>query len=74
LSRHLTPVYVIQWILIGWLAIAFGVVDLEPAVAATLAVPILIASHLLALAWDRGRRRVMPRRVRAPGAAEVADA
>jgi len=74
LSRHLTPVYVIQWILIGWLAIVFGVVGLEPAVAAALAVPILIASHLLAIAWDRGRRRVVPRRVQAPGAAEAADA
>lgn len=56
LSRHLTPVYVIQWVVIGWLAIVFGVADLKPVVAAALAAPVLVASHLPALAWERGRR------------------
>jgi len=59
LSRSITPVYLIQWALIGWLAIVFGVYDLASWQAALLAVPILVASHLLALGYERlrtGRR------------------
>ena len=57
LSRNITAVYVIQWILIGWLAILFGVMDQPSWVAALAALPILIASHLLALGYERVRRR-----------------
>ena len=60
LSRSITAVYLIQWVLIGWLAIMIGVRDLPSWQAALLGVPILVASHLLALAYDRladGRRR-----------------
>lgn len=53
LSRLLTPVYIIQWVIIGWSAIVFGVYDLAPWTAALLALPVLAASHLLALAWAR---------------------
>jgi surface polysaccharide O-acyltransferase-like enzyme len=60
LSRNITAVYLIQWVLIGWLAIALGVHDLPSWLAALLGVPILVASHLLALGYGRlaaGRRR-----------------
>jgi hypothetical protein len=66
LSRNITAVYLIQWVLIGWLAIAFGVRDLPSWLVALLAVPILVASHLLALGYGRvtagwrDRRRVPP--------------
>jgi hypothetical protein len=53
LSRSITAVYLIQWVLIGWLAIAFGVMDQPSWVAALLGVPILVASHLLALGYGR---------------------
>ncbi|MEI6452211.1 MAG: hypothetical protein WCP98_19985, partial [Actinomycetes bacterium] len=53
LSRNITAVYLIQWVLIGWLAIAFGVMDQPSWVAALLGVPILVASHLLALGYAR---------------------
>ena len=36
LSRNITAVYVIQWLLIGWLAIAFGVFDQPSWLAALL--------------------------------------
>jgi surface polysaccharide O-acyltransferase-like enzyme len=64
LSRNITAVYLIQWVLIGWLAIVFGVRDQASWVAALLGVPILVASHLLALGYGRlvagwrDRRRV----------------
>ncbi len=64
LSRNITAVYLIQWVLIGWLAIALGVHDLPSWLAALLGVPILVASHLLALGYGRlaagwrDRRRV----------------
>jgi uncharacterized membrane protein len=57
LSRTITAVYLIQWVLIGWLAIVFGVYDLASWQAALLAVPILLASHLLALGYERLRSR-----------------
>jgi surface polysaccharide O-acyltransferase-like enzyme len=53
LSRHLTVIYLVQWLLIGWMALALGVVDQPSWLAALLAVPVLAASHLLALAYDR---------------------
>jgi hypothetical protein len=53
LSRNITAVYVIQWLLIGWSAIVLGVNDQPSWVAALLAVPVLVASHLLALAYAR---------------------
>jgi uncharacterized membrane protein len=53
LSRHLTIVYLVQWLLIGWLALALGVVDQPSWLATLLGVPVLVASHLLALAYDR---------------------
>jgi surface polysaccharide O-acyltransferase-like enzyme len=65
LSRNITAVYLIQWVLIGWLAIGLGVRDRPSWLAALLGVPILVASHLLALGYDRlaarwrGRGRVM---------------
>jgi len=49
----MTAVYLIQWSLIGWLAIAFGVMGRPSWVAALLGVPILVASHLLALGYAR---------------------
>ncbi len=72
LSRSITAVYLIQWVLIGWLAIVFGVYDLASWQAALLAVPVLVASHLLALGYERlrtGRRastRRTPEAVRSP--------
>ena len=59
LSRNITAVYLIQWLLIGWLAIACGVMGQPSWLAALLGVPILVASHLLALGYARlvaGRR------------------
>ncbi len=53
LSRNITAVYLIQWVLIGWLAIGLGVFDQPSWVAALLGVPILVASHLLALGYAR---------------------
>jgi uncharacterized membrane protein len=53
LSRHITVIYLIQWVLIGWLAIGAGVADQPSWLAALLGLPILVASHLLALAYDR---------------------
>jgi len=53
LSRNITAVYLIQWALIGWLAIGLGVFDQPSWVAALLGVPILVASHLLALGYVR---------------------
>lgn len=53
LSRHITVIYLVQWVLIGWLALAFGVADLPSWAAALLGLPILAASHLLALAYER---------------------
>ena len=53
LSRNITAVYLIQWVFIGWLAIALGVHDLPSWLAALLGVPILVASHLLALGYGR---------------------
>jgi len=64
LSRNITAVYLIQWVLIGWLAIGLGVFDRPSWLAALLGVPILVASHLLALGYHRlaagwrGRRQV----------------
>ena len=55
LSRTITAVYLIQWALIGWLAIGLGVFDQPSWVAALLGVPILVASHLLALGYERLR-------------------
>jgi len=57
LSRNITAIYVIQWVLIGWLAIVFGVIGQPSWAAALAALPILIASHLLALGYERMRRR-----------------
>jgi uncharacterized membrane protein len=57
LSRNITAIYVIQWLLIGWLAIALGVFDQPSWLAALLGVPILVASHLLALGYERLRSR-----------------
>lgn len=57
LSRNITAVYLIQWVLIGWLAIGLGVFDQPSWVAALLGVPILVAGHLLALGYERGRTR-----------------
>ncbi len=53
LSRNITAVYLIQWVLIGWLAVGLGVFDQPSWLAALLGVPILVASHLLALGYDR---------------------
>ena len=53
LSRNITAVYLIQWLLIGWLAIALGVHEQPSWLAALLGVPILVASHLLALGYAR---------------------
>jgi uncharacterized membrane protein len=55
LSRTITPVYLIQWALIGWLAIGLGVFDQPSWLAALLGVPILVVSHLLALGYERLR-------------------
>ena len=63
LSRNITAVYLIQWIIIGWAAIVLGVFDQPSWVAALLGVPILVASHVLALWYDRmkrGRRATAP--------------
>ncbi len=57
LSRNITAIYVIQWVLIGWLAIVFGVMNQPSWAAALAAFPILVASHLLALGYERMRRR-----------------
>jgi surface polysaccharide O-acyltransferase-like enzyme len=65
LSRNITAVYLIQWVLIGWLAIGLGVFDQPSWLAALLGVPILVASHLLALGYHRlvagwrDRRRIL---------------
>jgi len=56
LSRNITAIYVIQWMLIGWLAIVLGVMGLPSWAAALTAIPILAASHLLALGYERWRR------------------
>jgi hypothetical protein len=53
LSRNITAIYLIQWVLIGWLAIALGVFDQPSWLAALLCVPILVVSHLLALGYGR---------------------
>ena len=72
LSRTITPVYLIQWALIGWLAIVFGVFDQPSWVAALIGVPVLVASHLLALGYERlrarqrGPTRRIPEAVRPP--------
>ncbi len=63
LSRNITAIYVIQWVVIGWLAIVFGVMDQPSWVAALVALPILTASHLLALGYERMRRRRRTRRL-----------
>jgi surface polysaccharide O-acyltransferase-like enzyme len=55
LSVHITPIYVIQWVLIGWLTIVGGVHGLPSWVAALLAVPVLATSHLLALSFAHVR-------------------
>jgi surface polysaccharide O-acyltransferase-like enzyme len=55
LSRSITAVYLIQWALIGWLAIALGVFGQPSWVAALLGVPVLVASHVLALGYERVR-------------------
>lgn len=55
LSRNITAVYVIQWLLIGWMAIVLGFSELPSWIAALLAIPVLTASHLLALAYARVR-------------------
>jgi hypothetical protein len=57
LSRNITAVYLIQWALIGWLAIGLGVFDQPSWVAALLGVPVLVASHLMALGYERLRPR-----------------
>ena len=57
LSRTITAVYLIQWALIGWLAISLRVYDQPSWVAALLGVPILATSHLLALGYERLRTR-----------------
>ena len=57
LSRTITPVYLIQWVLIGWLAIGLGVYGLPSWLAALLGVPVLVASHVLALGYERLRKR-----------------
>ncbi len=53
LSRNITAVYLIQWVLVGWLAIGLGVFDQPSWLAALLGVPILVASHVLALGYSR---------------------
>jgi len=64
LCEGCTADYLIQWVLIGWLVITLGVMDQPSWTAALLGVPILVASHLLALGYARlaagwrGRRRV----------------
>ena len=55
LSRSITAVYVIQWLLIGWTGIALGLNDVGSWMAALAAIPILVASHLLALGYKRVR-------------------
>lgn len=63
LSRNITAIYVIQWVLIGWLAIVFGVMNQPSWAAALAALPILVGSHLLALEYAHGRRRRRARRL-----------
>lgn len=63
LSRNVTAIYVIQWVLIGWLAIVFGVMDQPSWVAAMAALPILVVSHMLALGY---RRMSLSRHARRP--------
>jgi uncharacterized membrane protein len=72
LSRTITAVYLIQWVLIGWLAIGLGVMDLPSWAAALLGVPVLVASHLLALGYERLRRRPRARPGAGPRAAQDA--
>ena len=72
LSRNITAVYLIQWVLIGWLAITLGVLDQPPWLAVLLGVPILVASHLLALGYarlaaERRDRRRVPETVASEG-------
>jgi len=61
LSRHVTAVYVVQWVIIGWLALVVGVSALDPAVAALTVVPIVVVSHLVAIGWSRARRSLAGR-------------
>jgi surface polysaccharide O-acyltransferase-like enzyme len=68
LSRNITAVYLIQWVLIGWLAIGLGAFDQPSWLAALLAVPILVASHLLALGYERLRAGGRARSRRVPTA------
>lgn len=57
LSRNITAIYVVQWVLIGWLAIVFSVMGQPSWVAAMAALPILVVSHLLALGYRSTVRR-----------------
>lgn len=69
LSRNITAVYLIQWIIIGWVAITLGVFDQSSWLAALLGVAILVASHVLALAYARVRRALRARQPPRPVAA-----
>jgi len=69
LSRNITAVYLIQWIIIGWVAITLGVFDQSSWLAALLGVAILVASHVLALAYARVRRVLRARQPPRPVAA-----
>jgi uncharacterized membrane protein len=52
LSRTITTVYLVQWVLIGWTALVLGVYDRPSWEAALLGVVMLAASHLLALTYE----------------------
>jgi surface polysaccharide O-acyltransferase-like enzyme len=67
LSRNITAIYVIQWVLIGWLAIVFVVMNQPSWAAALAAPPILVASHLLSLGYERARRSRRARRLAEAG-------
>ena len=70
LSRTITAVYLIQWVLIGWLAIGLGVFDQPSWVAALLGVAVLVASHLLALGYERLAAKRRRRRRASPATSE----
>jgi peptidoglycan/LPS O-acetylase OafA/YrhL len=55
-SRNVTDIYIIHWIMIGWIAIAVGRHGLDLALYALLFIVIFVVSDVLALWYNRRKR------------------
>ncbi len=55
-SRNVTDIYIVHWVLMGWIAIAIGRHDLDLPYYPLLVLSIFVLSNLLAIWYNKGKR------------------